>query len=64
MEPPMSSRDADLLDACKHHSLREADAHLATIPEPYVPFVPPDWNGTLVLAEAQNHGRKSENYLA
>lgn len=24
------------------------------VPEPYIPYVPPDWNGTLVVSEAQN----------
>ncbi|MFA6253487.1 MAG: hypothetical protein WC687_04450 [Patescibacteria group bacterium] len=27
----------------------------ATIPEPYIPYIPQRWNKTLVLAEAQNH---------
>lgn len=35
-----------------------------TLPEPYIPFVPDNWNGGLVLAEAQNHGAKSREYLA
>ena len=29
------------------------------IPEPYVPFVPDDWNGILVLAESQNLSQTS-----
>jgi hypothetical protein len=34
-----------------------------TLPEPYIPYIPQDWNGNLVLAEAQNHGTKSRDYL-
>jgi hypothetical protein len=29
----------------------------ATVREPYIPFIPEHWNGVLILAEAQNHGK-------
>lgn len=32
---------------------------IPTVPEPYVPYIPSKWNGTLVLAEAQNHSKGS-----
>ena len=32
--------------------------------EPYVPYVPADWNGILVLAEAQNLSRGNQEYAA
>lgn len=31
---------------------------------PYIPFVPQNWNGCLVLAEAQNHSKKNDEYLS
>jgi len=34
-----------------------------TVPEPYVPHIPPQWNGMLVLAEAQNHGDVHGEYM-
>jgi len=35
------------------------------VKEPYIPYFPPDreTGGVLVLAEAQNHGKSSENYV-
>jgi hypothetical protein len=48
---------------CKTHLL--SDQGEATVPEPYIPFIPeiPErWNGILLLAEAQNHG--NARYLA
>lgn len=50
-----------LLAICRSGALKKADEE--TIPEPYIPFVPDNWNGGLVLAEAQNHGTKSREYL-
>ena len=35
-----------------------------TLVEPYIPFIPANWNRCLVLAEAQNHSRKNESYLS
>lgn len=50
-----------LLSICRSAILKTTTEE--TLPEPYVPFVPDDWNGGLVLAEAQNHGAKSREYL-
>ena len=41
-----------LFNICQRHILK--DQTLTRVPEPYIPFVPKNWNGTLVLAEAQN----------
>ena len=50
-----------LLAICRSGVLKKTDEE--TMPEPYIPFVPDNWNGGLVLAEAQNHGAKSREYL-
>ena len=43
-----------LITICQRYVL---DAHsLVVVPEPYIPLMPEQWNGTLVLAEAQNLG--------
>ncbi len=36
----------------------------AVIAQPYIPFVPEDWNGVLVLAESQNLSKKNTRYVA
>jgi hypothetical protein len=36
----------------------------AVIAESYIPFVPEDWNGVLVLAESQNLSKKNASYVA
>ena len=46
-----------LSDICRQHVLPLAyDARpcRVVVPQPYFPFVPKNWNGVLVLAEAQN----------
>lgn len=35
----------------------------ATLREPYIPHIPKNWNGILVLAEAQNHAGANAEYL-
>jgi len=49
-----------LLSVCKRHVLKNRTK--ATVREPYVPYIPAQWNKVLVLAEAQNHAQGS--YLA
>ena len=45
---------------CRRYVL---DSHsLVVVPEPYIPLIPEQWNGTLVLAEAQNLAGKNGNY--
>ena len=49
-----------LITICQRYVL---DAHsLVVVPEPYIPLMPEQWNGTLVLAEAQNLAGKNGNY--
>jgi hypothetical protein len=52
----------ELLDCCRAHVLNDGEAP-TTVREPYIPFIPEDWNGRLVLAEAQNHGIAAVDYL-
>jgi hypothetical protein len=41
-----------LFGICARHHLPATIP--AVVPEPYIPYIPEDWNGILVLAEAQN----------
>lgn len=50
-----------LIRICRQHILPPALS--AVVPEPYVPYVPPKWNGVLVTAEAQNLSRTHANYV-
>ena len=50
-----------LLTICRSGILKKTDEE--TLPEPYIPSIPDNCNGGLVLAEAQNHGAKSREYL-
>lgn len=50
-----------LVNICRGHIMRAARG--VTVPEPYIPYIPDRWNRCLVLAEAQNHGAKSREYL-
>jgi hypothetical protein len=49
-----------LLRVCRKHVL-PAD-HSTVVPEPYLPYIPPSWNGVLVTAEAQNLSRRNVAY--
>jgi hypothetical protein len=51
-----------LADICRRHVLRPALG--AVVPEPCIPYLPSRWNKTLVLAEAQNLGKRSAAYVA
>lgn len=51
-----------LLAACSTHAIAGPGEH--TVPEPYIPHIPDGWNGRIVLAEAQNHGKTSSVYVA
>ena len=47
----------ELSNICRRHTLpRPYDV---VVPQPYVPFIPKNWNGVLVLAEAQNLSKGS-----
>ena len=43
-----------LREVCSKHILPESVPPLAVFREPYIPYVPDDWNRVLVLAESQN----------
>ena len=54
----------ELLDACAKHTLSEEFANnRIVIPEAYIPYIPPQWNGYLVLAEAQNLANANDAYV-
>lgn len=50
-----------LIRVCRKHIL-PADID-AVVREPYVPFIPDDWNGILVLAESQNLSKTNDTYV-
>lgn len=49
-----------LIKVCERHNL--PDRFQSVIPEPYAPFIPQNWNGILILAEAQNLSKRSQEY--
>lgn len=56
------TRTDELLEICRRHILPlayEGRPYYVVVPEPYVPFIPENWNGVLVLAEAQNLSKGS-----
>ena len=55
----------ELLDACERHTLSQqaADESNVVIGEAYVPYIPPQWNRCLVLAEAQNLSNTNGGYV-
>jgi len=48
------------IKVCERHNL--SDRFRSVIPEPYAPFIPQNWNGILILAEAQNLSKRSQEY--
>ena len=54
----------ELLDACERHTLSEQIAKInnVVIREAYLPYIPPQWNGCLVLGEAQNLSKTNHGY--
>ena len=54
--------DEKQIQVCQKHTLpEEVDV---VIREPYLPYVPENWNGLLVLAEAQNLSKTNEEYVS
>jgi hypothetical protein len=53
-------RTDELIAVCRKHILPPTFG--VVVPEPYIPHVPPDWNGALVLAEAQNLSNTYRSY--
>lgn len=51
----------ELLSVCARHTRGGDDG--IVIAEAYLPYLPPDWNGMLVLAEAQNLSRGHRKYV-
>lgn len=51
---------ARFIKVCERHNL--PDRFRSVIPEPYAPFIPRNWNGILILAEAQNLSKRSQEY--
>jgi hypothetical protein len=55
-------RTDELSEICRRHILPiayDVRPYYVVVPEPYVPFIPNNWNGVLVLAEAQNLSKGS-----
>ena len=46
---------------CKKHVM--ADSEIVVIREPYIPYIPNNWNRVLVLAESQNLSSSNEGYV-
>lgn len=51
----------ELLAVCKKHVL--SNSANAVINEPYIPYIPDNWNGIIVLAESQNLSSRSDDYI-
>jgi hypothetical protein len=49
---PQPWNEREVLAVCRR--FRDAAPSEAILPEPYLPYIPTDWNGILVLAEAQH----------
>lgn len=49
------------IEICKHHII-SSDIGVV-ISEPYIPYFPNEWNGILVLAEAQNLSKSNSAYV-
>lgn len=54
-------RTDKLLSICKDFQLPDPNAVI--INDPYIPFVPENWNGVLVLAESQNLSSQHDKYV-
>ncbi|MCG9730077.1 hypothetical protein L1D44_09465 [Shewanella sp. Isolate13] len=50
-----------LISTCKKYVLDDRNA--VVISEPYIPYVPENWNGILVLAESQNLSVSNSDYV-
>ena len=54
--------EQDLLALCKNYKKSDIVTKIV-IEEPYIPYIPPNWNRILVLAESQNLSLSSEEYV-
>ncbi len=50
-----------MMQTCEKHVIHEEIE--VVIREPYIPYVPENWNGVLVLAEAQNLSSTNDSYV-
>ena len=53
--------DQDLLGLCEKY--KNSVVSEVVIEEPYIPYIPPDWNRLLVLAASQNLSLSNEEYV-
>lgn len=54
-------KNEDLIRACKKHVM--ADSETVVVREPYIPYIPNNWNQVLVLAESQNLSSSNDGYV-
>ena len=65
----MPENTNELLNVCAKHTLSKRGAREVAgedkivIHEAYIPYIPPQWNGYLVLAEAQNLANTNGDYV-
>jgi len=50
----------NLLEICKKFIIESNDVVIA---EPYIPYIPENWNGILVLSESQNLSKTFDDYV-
>ncbi len=50
-----------LISICKQHVLTDSDS--IVVKEPYIPYIPDNWNRILVLAESQNLSDTNSKYV-
>jgi len=66
MKTPLTeAQGRRLAKICREHSnhVLLRDGLRQVVEEPYLPYVPPDWNGILVLAESQNLADDESEYV-
>ncbi|ACH64400.1 conserved hypothetical protein [Aliivibrio fischeri MJ11] len=51
----------ELVDICMNYIIPEGEN--VVIHEPYIPFIPENWNGILILAESQNLSSSNTDYV-
>ncbi|MDZ4205125.1 MAG: hypothetical protein U1C46_09955 [Bacteroidales bacterium] len=50
----------ELIEKCKEYII---EGNKFVIAEPYIPYIPENWNGILILAESQNLSKTNDNYV-
>jgi hypothetical protein len=59
----LEERIIEILKKFRIRNLLDEDHPTIVFPEPYLPYIPKNWNGILVLAEAQNLALRSQSYI-